>query len=1355
MDDDFGTTLATFRRRARLNQELLAADVNVSRGTISDWERGLRVPGQRELERLAEVLCRGGEERAAFFAAAYRSHDSYTRYDFFAHSRRPLHYIERTEVIANLRIVLASDGAQTHRRPVALHGMSGIGKTVLARALCDDSDVQNAFPNGILWATLGPSPDLRTILREWVYALGGMIREDMPSINSLVNTVATLLKEQACLLILDDVLRHTDARTLDVGGSRCRLLITTRDAAIASELGAEIQPIPPMTHPESITLLEDWASGQLQSATQIIKENIVLRLGRLPLALKLAGAQLQEEAPEEWLQAFEVRALQSRRPENLHDSLEWTFNRSLTALDPSIRRQYVALAIFRSNEPVPETGIQRLWQGLVETDARTTMRQINDLAARALLEVSSDGVSRTVELHPLLHDFIHAELGSESHSTHQALLKTYRTLRSGSGWHTISDDGYLYDHLAYHLDGADEAEELRLLFTDQEWLRVRFAQRGYTYDGYIDDLNIAWARSDTEARRQIEAPCEPTAFADCVRYALIRTSINSIAGTYIPELVAPAVAAGFWTTERALSIVAKDPDPSRRSRMYGALLRTGQLNETQRTRAQALGAVSAQEAFSSGRNLKEMLPELLPVLTAEQQNDVLVNGLETARSLRDWQRRDILLALAPWLSDALIDPAFEIAFEIEDKFSCAQTLEAIAPRLSPELLQRGLQIAEMIEDERGRAAVLAALAPYLTGGLIERAFQATLDLQDARWQGETLAGLVQHLEGQLLQRSVQLILELPPVPGEVEALVALVPRLAGEQQARVLQRGFHAAVAVATQIGNVRYLVELLPYLPAEQGSKALLDVFATALFWPSSVDLGMGRERQLMAGVLAALAPHLPDHLLEQGLDAVLALEDEELQSEALAALADALNDKLLDRALPVALSLAEEKGYAKAFIALAPKLTGVWLQGGLTVALAIAETRARIGALSALIPHLSVEDQHKALRSSLEPCLVEDGFAQVHALATLTSQLTGAPRTYALKHALEISLAYTHELQQAPLIKELAPQLSSPLLETALDAVLLFEGDLARIEALKALAPQLVDEPLERALEAALAISDTQGRAKTLAALLAQLPGEAQNYAFQEGWKAAHLIDDEGARIRALVAFVPYLSIEQRYKVLKQSLDLALAMEFEHQRARTLIALAPYIGGVMLEHSIEATRAIRQELERANVLAALAPQLSDDQLPVGLEIARTIMDENARAIALAALAPKFTDPFLEPWFDAVGALQDEQQQAVVLAALAPRLKGRLRDRGLDSALKLTNGIARAQTLVAFLPECKEPALLLQSIRQVLVDELKATKDLLREDMLGVFSAQELYVSPVLTAATMSAIISHIVEICQEWHWL
>ena len=52
--------------------------------------------------------------------------------------------------------------------------MGGIGKTVLAQALCHDEVVQQAFPDGIVWITIGKESafDALTRMREVGKALG-------------------------------------------------------------------------------------------------------------------------------------------------------------------------------------------------------------------------------------------------------------------------------------------------------------------------------------------------------------------------------------------------------------------------------------------------------------------------------------------------------------------------------------------------------------------------------------------------------------------------------------------------------------------------------------------------------------------------------------------------------------------------------------------------------------------------------------------------------------------------------------------------------------------------------------------------------------------------------------------------------------------------------------------------------------------------------------------------------------------------------------------------------------------------------------------------------------------------------
>src|SRR5262249_5760186 len=113
----------------------------------------------------------------------------------------------------------------------------------------------------------------------------------------------------------------------------------------------------------------------------------------------------------------------SKRPEDIHDSLEQTFGLSLDALNSTERRLYATLAIFKEDEPVRETGIARLWEALGALDRDATAELIDDLAARALLEVVGKAYPRAVVLHDLLRDFIGAELGDRKEDAHCALIE--------------------------------------------------------------------------------------------------------------------------------------------------------------------------------------------------------------------------------------------------------------------------------------------------------------------------------------------------------------------------------------------------------------------------------------------------------------------------------------------------------------------------------------------------------------------------------------------------------------------------------------------------------------------------------------------------------------------------------------------------------------------------------------------------------------------------------------------------------------------------------------------------------------------------------------------------------------------
>ena len=322
------------------------------------------VPGNNLVRQLAQasVAWPGLDEPDPDAGLFYRR-----RTDFYHHIPLPTNYVPRLELLAELKAALLADGQSiavtSAVKMSALHGMGGIGKTVAVRALCEDEDVHAAYPDGILWATVGQTPDLIARLREWANELHAVVTSNAPSVDELKNAISKELKQRSCLLIADDVWRKEHAEAFADGGPQCRLVITTRDAAMAEDLGATVQPVPLMTQAEAVMLLEEWAGGALATAEPALKVRIVDRLGRLPLAVRLAGDQLRRQDPGKWLAMFDAQKLKTQRVEKTHDSLERTFALSLDALDPETRRLYVALAIFNEDEATPLSGVARLWEG--------------------------------------------------------------------------------------------------------------------------------------------------------------------------------------------------------------------------------------------------------------------------------------------------------------------------------------------------------------------------------------------------------------------------------------------------------------------------------------------------------------------------------------------------------------------------------------------------------------------------------------------------------------------------------------------------------------------------------------------------------------------------------------------------------------------------------------------------------------------------------------------------------------------------------------------------------------------------------------------------------------------------------
>ena len=348
---------------------------------------------------LADIHAR----RAATLKEEYRQ----TRVRYITAPVQPVHYLDRPEAIRALRETVVAEDGERAIALTALEGMGGIGKTVLALALCRDAVVQAAFPDGIVWVTVGREREHPYIqqMREIAKALGDDLSRYENDL-AAEHQYRTILHGKAGLIVLDDIWSKADLDPFLAESPRSRFLFTTRDASIARFSGAREHRADLLDEAQARQLLADWTGVELRQLPSTTAE-IVRECGRLPLALATMGALLREAGPEEWqdwlerLKRADLSAIESALPEG-QTSFFRAVSVSVEALKPIMRDRYAALAVLLEDVETPLPILETLWRVDAEA-ARLTGRH---LAARSLAEWSA--TASALRLHDLQLDYVRA-----------------------------------------------------------------------------------------------------------------------------------------------------------------------------------------------------------------------------------------------------------------------------------------------------------------------------------------------------------------------------------------------------------------------------------------------------------------------------------------------------------------------------------------------------------------------------------------------------------------------------------------------------------------------------------------------------------------------------------------------------------------------------------------------------------------------------------------------------------------------------------------------------------------------------------------------------------------------------------
>jgi WD40 repeat protein len=379
----------------------------------------------------------------------------------------PPHFVERPTEYAELKnLLLTPDCCQPVAITTALAGAGGFGKTTLAAALCHDEDIIENFDDGILWVTLGQTPDvLRSLLTTYAALTGE--RPGFAGVEDAAFQLGQKLEERTCLVVIDDVWDAAHLRPFLRGGKSAARLFTTRDARIASE--ASPVSVDEMREEEALRMLtQGVANLEAAEAGQLAR-----RLGEWPLALELAAAMMRERVSQgdsaahaagrllEIIERKGVRALRNPTAAEHHRTISSVVEASINLQSPDGRR-LTELSIFAKDIAIPLAAAAAVWE-MDELDAEELTQR---LARLSLLKLDLErGVLR---LHDVMRSWLGETLGASA-EVHSRLVNAW------PDWLDLPDwpGEYGWRWLPWHLEQAGRKPEIERILWDPRWMEAK------------------------------------------------------------------------------------------------------------------------------------------------------------------------------------------------------------------------------------------------------------------------------------------------------------------------------------------------------------------------------------------------------------------------------------------------------------------------------------------------------------------------------------------------------------------------------------------------------------------------------------------------------------------------------------------------------------------------------------------------------------------------------------------------------------------------------------------------------------------------------------------------------------------
>jgi len=1204
----------------------------------------------------------------------------------------PEHIVPRFEESEKLKHRLLNYSAKSSDVLVisAIHGLGGIGKTILATVLAHDPEVKNRFSDGVLWATLGQEPDVLSLLSAWIQALGDYNYQPT-KLDLATEHLRTLLQDKSMLLVVDDAWNVSDVEPFLVTGSNCQVLVTTRDSLIASAVGARLFELDVMTEDQSMMLFSNRLGRNLENSEKKSAVDLAKTVGYLPLAIQLAAAQIEDGVP--WIRLIEdlqkevanLKTLEMPGVEEIPEakrryySLKACFKLSLQRLPERLKDNFPWFGGFPEDVLINFRMMNTIW----EVDEQTAERDLRYLRNKSLL-LSGPLLSETIQtyrLHDLVHDLARNLLTNPSHPLekgdlpglglkiqegHRIILERYKRKTKGNQWHTIPDDNYIHSHLLWHMEKANLVQEIHNLLREETtenrnaWYEIRdhLGQIG----GFMEDVARAWRLAESVSEIEIQKGGQPSGIELEIRYALITASVNSLASNLPSNLLSGMVRTALWTLAQGLAYARQVPDSTNRDETFRRL---------------CLSLQDPQEALVAAREIGDELMRSKALeyvalsLPGSKKTETLKEALAVAKNIRDENYKsemmaDIALNL-PEPQDAL-----NVIRRIENGYWRSKALVFFGLNLPEtekmELIEEIFSITKSIRIESQKGEILGMIAPNLSASFLKGALLEAWKIKKSYRRYEALENIIFNLkdpqEAVEIARKIMVAVKIKDQNLKKQALEEIMSNLHNPQE----------AVAIVGKIKNWEERTEDVVSIAKKLHNRPKP---RNPISWNTQ-----GVDRKFKDILFDAETLEKPQKMLEMSR----AMGDQQWRNEILAMIAFDRLKPILKEAFEIARKIEDEQSRAEALSRIAANL----LEPNEMIQLAreIPEEYWKAETLAKIAPSLPQSEKLEVLKEALDIALrIRDMQSKAEILASIASNMHNP------QEILRIAKDIGDEHWRAEVLISIATNMYDPqeILKVAKDI-----GDENwRSEVLASIAPNLNDP--RGMLEVAKDIGDERWKAEALLRTAAKLPEPLLNDALN----VANNISSPHWRVKALASIAPSLQETQKKRVMEVALKATKKIKDEHWKAEALAWISSIPSNPI--DALEVAVKIRKLSKRAEILAEIGPKLSDPQkkevLNEAHRVASEINEKYERSKMLAKIAaivpePKKTNMLNEALQSAL-EIDEVDKKVKVLAEISSDLPELQKREALKKVLEITREIGdyrqRAKVLAEIAPLSKE----------------------------------------------------------------